>query len=595
MPIESLMAGAKILQKPLNDLYDLGKDVAKTHLSRWRSTKTINQLYKKISVVQKVKTIWQVDKEVKLLSFYYPSKLIIDGKSKAILSVRDLPPANHIVLQGTVGQGKSIFLRFLCIRELSQGSRIPVFLELRRLEQGRSLRSFIYDGLRNLGFNIDNQLFYFYVHSGKFLFLLDAFDELDKDLVTSAIDELEGFAQTYPQLQILVTSRPDSGIERSTHFRVYKLAPLTENDHRAFLEKILPEKQKVSEILKAIKQNSGKIGSLLTTPLMMTLLVIIYKAEQSIPNELSDFYDNLFQTLLSRHDQSKPGFVRKRYCKLGERQIQELFEAFCFVTRQKDLSALSEEQMYESVKIGAKHAGISCEEKSFLQDMTKVACLMQEEGFKYYFIHKSVQEYHAASFIRHCPDEMAITFYAKLQEGSHWHSWRQELTFLSQIDKYRFTKYFRLPQLAATLKRFGVERNGPKTELDDSDINTIFKNSLFAFKQSEKGFVIVSGTLGQAMDYVLSDLELECFHQFWLKLSSTQIFPLEIADLLEEIKSGSETLHKVKIPAFITGTQTTRKMHAAVNKVFGELLTYRDGAEAFIAREEGKKALLDLQ
>lgn len=104
---ESLLAGASALRKPISDIYEIGKDKFKNELAKWKFNKHTNSLYRKISSVQKVKTIWQVDKEVNLKQFYYPSRVINDKKLIAVNTINKLPHDGSIILQGIVGQGKS--------------------------------------------------------------------------------------------------------------------------------------------------------------------------------------------------------------------------------------------------------------------------------------------------------------------------------------------------------------------------------------------------------------------------------------------------------------------------------------------------------
>ncbi len=110
---------SKVISKPLLDLYEPGKDSAN-----------------KVTSFQRVKTFWQRDKSVPLTSFYYPSQILFEaGVKKKADSLRELPKTGNYIIQGIVGQGKSIFLRHLCVQELRETGpgRIPVFLELRTL------------------------------------------------------------------------------------------------------------------------------------------------------------------------------------------------------------------------------------------------------------------------------------------------------------------------------------------------------------------------------------------------------------------------------------------------------------------------------
>ncbi|EHC08012.1 NACHT family-like NTPase [Shewanella baltica OS625] len=57
--------------------------------------------------VEKVKTIWQVDKEVNLHNFYYPTQIQLEGNKIKIEGLNSFPDNGKIVIQGTAGQGKS--------------------------------------------------------------------------------------------------------------------------------------------------------------------------------------------------------------------------------------------------------------------------------------------------------------------------------------------------------------------------------------------------------------------------------------------------------------------------------------------------------
>lgn len=193
-----------------------------------------------------------------------------------------------------------------------------------------------------------------------------------------------------------------------------------------------------------------KIRGLLTTPLLATLLAISYRAAHKIPLDFAEFYDELFQILLVRHDGAKLGWRRQRKTKLNDRQIQQIFEAFCFSTRKRQLASVDQE-LAES--LAAESAAI-CDQiadpQLFLQDIKNITCLIVDEGKKMNFVHISVQEFFASRYIRTRADGVAKSFYTQLLAGK-WEKWQEELLFLQQIDSYRAAKYFFIPDLSKTV------------------------------------------------------------------------------------------------------------------------------------------------
>jgi hypothetical protein len=474
------------LKRPLESLYEGAIGRVKQKLRTARAEAGIRTIYKAINTVQKVKTLWRIDKEVKLASFYYPSAIIVeDGrpvfrspsevpdhlrgdseliaeqnlpKRKYISNVSEIARTGNILIQGTVGQGKSTFLRYLCIQELGSRERIPIFLELRRFDGAKSFREFLAGGFGIYNLPGGDDVFEYLIQSGKILLLLDAFDELEQHCAETVVAELEILSQKYPQMQIAVTSRPDSGLEQSAHFRTYKLAPLAPQDHQPFLKKIDDDPIRIGEIMEAIWKRENGIASLLQTPLLMTLLVIVYSGTQSIPSSLAEFYGALFQTLLTRHDKTKPAFQRRRATYLSETDLQKLFEAFSYAARQESDSLVISDKLFIRIfNAASAETRVSCRPEAFSSDITKITCLILHEGFHYHFIHKSVAEFHAASFIANAPDEVAKRFYSRLCKAeAPWYKWREELAFLTQIDSFRYLRDFYVPGIGDLLESFGI-------------------------------------------------------------------------------------------------------------------------------------------
>lgn len=192
-----------------------------------RSLSTV-QLGKAVHNVISVKTLWNVDKEVPLFDFYYPSRIILPSeRPQVVKSLANTSSIGNFVVQGTAGQGKSIFLRYLFgqqVFSLNSDQRIPIFVELRRLSTNKSLLNLIEDEFDKLALPTDPSFRPHLLASGMLVMLLDGFDEINPELVVAAIQDIEGLASKFTEnLQIIVTARPDSAIQKSAFFRVVKL------------------------------------------------------------------------------------------------------------------------------------------------------------------------------------------------------------------------------------------------------------------------------------------------------------------------------------------------------------------------------------
>jgi hypothetical protein len=254
-----------------------------------------------------------------------------------------------------------------------------------------------------------------------------------------------------------VTSRPDCVIDKSPLFEAIDIAPLMKSELTAFFEKILSKDKELVVRLKKAIESAPLIASLVSTPLLATLLTIVYRAHQKIPLDFSEFYEELFAILLVRHDRSKVGYERFRKTGLTDREIETVFEAFCFRTRILSKNSLTRTEALLAAKEAIAMTGLSCKEDMFLADVSKITCLLSFEGDRYEFVHQSVQEFFASGYIKTRPDLVAQKFYEQLLIDGKWSSWLQELVFLAQRDKFRSSKYFYSPAFFSTLSFLSSE------------------------------------------------------------------------------------------------------------------------------------------
>jgi len=445
----SAVAGKKGIENVIGDIYKTGKGQLRIRFKRWKARKTIGVLYTKIKNIRKVKTILQPEKAVDLLKFYYPCKVKIDDKPKTIRDISEFHWDGNIVIKGTVGQGKSIFFRYLASREMVKGKKIPLFVELRRIGKGEKLVDHMVEEAIVLGLKgLDKGTFLWLAEKGKVVLLLDAFDEIHESERTRITNEIERLAKKYEHLQILISSRPNSGIENSPFFQVFEIAQLEDQEYEEAI-RVMAEESVAGNIIKAVRSSRSPVLALLTTPLMVALLIVRHRIEQTVPENVIGFYQGLFGLLISRHDRMKGGYTRSRKSGLGDSALEDIFEGICFLTRKERQGAYVLRDFTRYAKESARLNGYKCEPDNVIEDIIKITCLILEEGEECKFIHKSVQEYHASCFIKGQPDDSVKRFYDHVLRI--WSNWEQELDFLSMIDKYRFLRWFLITDMCQIL------------------------------------------------------------------------------------------------------------------------------------------------
>ncbi|WP_180699812.1 NACHT domain-containing protein [Pseudomonas crudilactis] len=437
----------RTLSPVVSDLYKGAKGKVKESLQKLAIATGTKKLARALLKIESVKTIWSPDKELSIYEFYYPSRICKEDEFEEI-EVKNINqlPAGNLVIQGIVGQGKSIFMRYLASTAMRDEKycTIPIFLELRTLSNKKNIFQSIGRFFESVGLEFSPELFEYLASSGKIILLLDGFDEISSEVLKDVIDEIEYMQVRYQDMRIIISSRPNNDIQLVSGFKVLDLSILHTGDYDPFLRKLKVTAAKRFELINAIAERSSSVGGIISTPLMMTLVVLVYEAEREIPPTLPEFFEKMFHVVFTRHDRLKLGFSRDHYSGLSERQLQQLFEAFCFMTIQLGAGrSLSSEQFNEAFDLAQDYAeGCECDVSNFRKDIIKVACLMLEEGVnEVTFLHKSILEYYAAAFIKHSSPEVATLFYEEAGLDKY-RRWGDVLRFLAAIDSYRYSKEY---------------------------------------------------------------------------------------------------------------------------------------------------------
>ena len=438
---------ATLLREPLNKAFGWTFSEAMKGTHSKKIDKALLTLSERILDVVKVKTIYKGDDSIDLHGFYVATK--IDKIQGSVDNILDIS-SKSLVLEGTVGQGKSIFMRYLTYQEATKGQRVPIFFELRRLEDSQNLKAAISDKIKNWIPLFNDDDFEKFASSGSLVLFLDGFDEVPYEKVGRLINEIEGWCERYEGLQIIISSRPEADIQKSNSFRVFKLSDYTLHEQGKLVDKLVTEEESRSLLKKAIEGSTTEIQNLLTTPLMVTLFVMNYRSNLEIPTNQSEFYKELFSVLISRHDKTKPGYKRGLSSNLTETQLRGVFEEFCFTTCNNDKLVFSHAEVIGFIDDCLKRQRIEVSAEKVLEDFSKVICLLLKDDIDYSFIHKSIQEYFYASFVHKKPEKAKESFYLKLRKISQIEKYARMsniTNFLEESDTYNYYKYFRTPAL----------------------------------------------------------------------------------------------------------------------------------------------------
>lgn len=445
-PITTTLLGSKLvgqaLSKPLNDLYEYLKVKASINIDLNKLRNIDQNIAKKAQSVKMVKTIYKGDEAIDLENFFYCPTVFYGNKKISF----DKLTSENTIIEGIAGQGKSILMRYLVYKEYQLSNRIPIFIELRKINSKGNIVEFIRESISNWIFDVNDELLHKIFESGKLTIFLDGFDELKKEDMLSIITELEKISVKYEQTKIIISSRPDNEIQSSNFFKVVKIKPYSKLDQHGLIRILVEENDSYENIINALKSSSLDVEELLSTPLMATLFVMTYRAKLVIPDSLSKFYDDLFSVLIYKHDRTKPGYQREFKSKLNEKTLQEWFELFCFLSKNKrNLSFSSRKEILDCISLTLTKKFENENPSALLDDITKNLCLILRDGNSYNYTHKTIQEFYTACFIKNKNEDISEKIYGKIIKQLNYY--KSELSFLNEIDKYKYSKFLLIPLL----------------------------------------------------------------------------------------------------------------------------------------------------
>tara|TARA_Y100000588_G_C14238666_1_gene918403 strand:- start:176 stop:1966 length:1791 start_codon:yes stop_codon:yes gene_type:complete len=419
-------------------------------IERILSERNLNTFRERSQRVGYVKTILNPDSIEPLDRIFFESATLCDGEKIETFTQFS---RKHVLVEGGPGQGKSLLLRRACINESESSSYIPIFIEFRNLAYSKPLKVEIIDAINELGVPIDASVFDYVALSGRIILFLDGFDEIPNDKKNKAARDLEALARTFPDLRLVVSSRPNAGMGGTIYFSKVKLDPMTLKVQTEFIENLYKNRTE-SENLKNLLLTSPFLSEVTTSPLLLTLFFITYNARQFKPDSLSEFYSLIFPTMLYRHDRMKVGFERQRRSGLTDYQMQKVFDSLSFLSLNENNTRFSAGQFRQYLESASKLERLDDNlEDDLMCDISSITALIVSDGFDYYsYTHKSIQEYFSAVFIQRLNEERKKSFYSKVVlDINEFRKWQNVLNFLGTIDERNYTKYFLIPYKRSVL------------------------------------------------------------------------------------------------------------------------------------------------
>ncbi|MBU5677896.1 hypothetical protein KQI88_15875 [Alkaliphilus sp. MSJ-5] len=364
-----------------------------------------------------------------------------------------IPLYTKVLLIDNAGMGKSTIIKYLYLEAIKQNKGIPILIELRRLGQDDVIIDFITNEISNIRKKFDNDDVYNLIEGGEFIFFFDGYDEIVEESKGKITDALREFISKAEKNMFIISSREESSLSCFGDFQRFDIKPLRKEeaydlickyDNNGELSKQLITKLENEENLKIINE-------FLTNPLMVSLLYKAFEYKSNVPYKKSIFYRQVYDALFEDHDRSKGGaYVHPKKSNLDIEDFYRILRILGFLTLKEGIT-YSKEKLIEILKRSKQYAtGIEFKENDFIYDITYSVPLLLKEGTEYKWIHKSFQEYFAASYICIDAKENQSKYLSQMISNKKMDRYYNILDFCYDIDYKEFRKVIIYP----TIKKF---------------------------------------------------------------------------------------------------------------------------------------------
>lgn len=409
-----------------------------------------------------VKTLLYSESPRKFRDFYVPNDVtartaviehgLMEPHLFNILSFAD---RHNILIRGTGGIGKSMMMRHLFLHfseHFSESNTIPFLVPLKNFSENElNLETFVFNAAHGFDHDLLFEDFETVLKKGKCLVLLDGLDEIPGIARHHFDNLLADFLKAYQKNHIVISSRPTSNFVQFGHFQVLDVEPFSKEKALELIDKLEyhdPEAKAkfLDDLDKKLYRSHQQFAS---NPLLLTIMLMTYTSYGEVPAKQHIFYAKAYETMARLHDASKGAYVRPMHTELSPEDFAVYFAEFCARTYRAEVLEFTEKTFSDYMTKAIRHVGgcIKATPRDFLLDLTDNLCLMYKEGDKYYFIHRSFQEYFSAVFFSNQMDDQLGRIGEFFENQRHRQFGDRTFDMLYDMIPSRIDRYIFLPFL----------------------------------------------------------------------------------------------------------------------------------------------------
>lgn len=344
--------------------------------------------------------------------------------------------SKYIIIEGTGGIGKSMYLTHLflsCASEYENTGIAPILLMLKDYKESTlNILDFLLSEVNTFDNAVTQNDIVSALENNKLVLLLDGLDEIQTLVRNNFGSDLEAFIKSYPGNTVIISSRPVYSFVSYARFSLFDIQPLTKEQALNLIGKLkFWDEEGKQAFIKALDRHLySSHYQFAGNPLLLTIMLMTFSTFGEVPAKMHVFYAKAYETMARLHDATKGSFKRPLHTRLTPEDFAKYFSEFCARTYIKEILEFDENtfsQYMGNVIKGDSAKAQGATPRQFLKDLTDHLCIMYKEGSKYYFIHRSFQEYFAAFYFAYGFDNKLTQLGEFFDED--WHRSYTDRTF----------------------------------------------------------------------------------------------------------------------------------------------------------------------
>ncbi|GGO22332.1 NACHT domain-containing protein [Deinococcus humi] len=385
----------------------IDKKIDKLKISKQRkleiATNVANYSHRTYKKLYFLKTIIHQDNSIPLLDLYHPLKVTKLGSKKTTEinsnCIFFLDKYDKILITDYAGMGKSTISKFMYLTLREKGDKLPIFIELRRIKSDKSLFDLLKEDFGDISAPLSTQSLSDILDLSDIIIFFDGFDEISLDARETAIRDIIDFTVRYPDLKYVITSRSDSELSNFVEFKKFTIKPLDRDDVESLLKRYDTQGNLSGEIIKELRRiDDESFHEILQVPMMVTLLFRSFGYSGELPSKKYQFYKQVYEALYNGHDLTKEGFRRNKSSNLDIDEFQNVLRSIAFQSAKSGPSYSRDDLVNKINKAFEKFGYTRARPAAFISDLLQSVPLFSDENVEIRWIHKSLQDYFAASY-----------------------------------------------------------------------------------------------------------------------------------------------------------------------------------------------------